>query len=200
MACFPTPQSSKPRSPLSSINVLKCYHPLHRGPALPQLCSIHSLVPYLSYSLPYTTSSTTLENPPHHHHPVTVPLALSPYHTYLRSSGTQMAASPSDDISTIKSSCWSSLGLLATVAILPDSTRALGHGVDMSKVNGRIRPPTFRKSCSRAQYREQRHRARKTAKDRGEPLPHYSGYTDSENNESDNDPVAPPDSAQRANE
>jgi hypothetical protein len=111
-----------------------------------------------------------------------------------------MAASPSEDLSATKSPCWSSLGLLATVAILPKSTRVHGHGVDTSKVNGRIRPPTFRKSFSRAQYREQRHRARKKAKDRGEPLPHYSGYTDSENNESDNEPDALPNNEEWDNE
>jgi hypothetical protein len=111
-----------------------------------------------------------------------------------------MAASPSGDVSAIKSSCWSSLGLLATVAILPTSTRVHGHGVDLSKVNGIILPPPLRKSFSRAQFREQRHRARKRAKDRGEPLPHYSGHTDSENNESDIDPDAPPDSVERDKE
>ena len=111
-----------------------------------------------------------------------------------------MAASPSEDLSATKSPCWSSLGLLATVAILPKFTPVPGHGVDTSKVNGRIRPPRFPKSCTEAQYREQRHRARKKAKDRGEPLPHYSGYTDSENNESDNDPDAPPNNAERDNE
>jgi hypothetical protein len=89
--------------------------------------------------------------------------------------------------------------LLATVAILPTSN-VRGRGVDLSKVKGRILPLPARKSFSRAQFREQRHRARKRAKDRGEPLPHYSGHTDSENNESDIDPDAPPDSVERDKE
>jgi hypothetical protein len=110
-----------------------------------------------------------------------------------------MAASPSGDRSAVKSSSWSGLGLLATVAILPTSN-VRGRGNDLSKVKGRILPLPSRKSFSRAQFREQRHSARKSAKDRGEPPPHYSGHTDSENNESDIDPDAPPDSAEHDNE
>jgi hypothetical protein len=90
--------------------------------------------------------------------------------------------------------------LLATVAVIPKVTPAAVYGGHTAKINGRIRPPKFRKSCSAAQYREQRHRERKRAKTRGDPVPHFAGFTDSEDNESDHEPAALPNNGEWDNE
>jgi hypothetical protein len=110
-----------------------------------------------------------------------------------------MAASPSGDLPTVKSPSWSSLGLLATIAVLP-TTNFRGQNVDLKKVKGPRLPRPPRKSCSRVQFREQRRCERKTAKAKGEPPPVYSGHTDSDNTDSELDPDAPPDSVDRDKE